>query len=103
MKYNNKLNTVLGSGFQPSARTKERVKMALERKLNSHAPRRFQWALAVGSLLVLLGIGLYLRQPHSLELLGPSALHATNIYVAQNFGECGPRGLESQPNYIHFQ
>lgn len=103
MKYNDKLNTVLESGFQPSARTKERVRMALERKLNSHAPRRLQWALAVGSLLVLLGIGLYVRQPHPVELLGPSALHATNIYVAQNFGESGPRGLEGQPDYIHFQ
>ena len=103
MKYNDKLNTVLGSGFQPSTMAKERVKMALERKLNRHAPRRLQWVVAVGSLLVLLGIGLYVSQPHSVELLGPSALHATNIYVAQNFGECGPRGLESQPNYIHFQ
>ncbi len=103
MKHNDKLNTMLGSGFQPGVMAKERVKMALERKLNSHAHRRFQWALAVGSLLVLLGIGLYVRQPHPVELLGPSALHATNIYVAQNFGECGPRGLESQPNYIHFQ
>ena len=103
MKYKNKLNTVLGSGFQPSATTKERVRMVLERKLTCHAPRRFQWALAVGSLLVLLGIGLYVHQPHPVELLGPSALHATNIYVAQNFGECGPRGLESQPDYIHFQ
>ncbi len=103
MKHNDKLDTVLSGGFQPSARTKERVRMALERKLNRHAPRRFQWALAVGSLLVLLGIGLYVRQPHPVELLGPAALHATNIYVAQNFGECGPRGLESQPNYIHFQ
>ncbi|MCQ2409989.1 MAG: hypothetical protein MJ053_00120 [Elusimicrobiaceae bacterium] len=103
MKYKNKLNTVLESGFQPSTTTKERVRMVLERKLTCHAPRRFQWALAVGSLLVLLGIGLYVRQPHPVELLGPSALHATNIYVAQNFGECGPRGLESQPDYIHFQ
>ena len=103
MKHNDKLDTVLGGGFQPSAMAKERVKIALERKLNHHAPRRLQWAVAVGSLLVLLGIGLYVRQPHSVELLGPSALHATNIYVAQNFGECGPRGLESQPNYIHFQ
>ena len=103
MKYNDKLNTVLGNGFQPNAMAKERVRMALERKLNRHARRRLQWALAVGSLLVLLGIGLYVRQPHPIEMLGPSALHATNIYVAQNFGECGPRGLESQPNYIHFQ
>lgn len=103
MKYNDKLNTVLGNGFQPNAMAKERVRMALERKLNRHARRRLQWALAVGSLLVLLGIGLYVRQPHPIELLGPSALHATNIYVAQTFGECGPRGLESQPNYIHFQ
>jgi len=103
MKYNDKLNTVLRNGFHPGAMAKERVRMALERKLACHAPRRFQWALAVGSLLVLLGLGLYVRQPHPVELLGPSALHATNIYVAQNFGECGPRGLESQSNYIHFQ
>ena len=103
MKYNDKFNTVLSGGFQPSVMAKERVRIALERKLNRHAPRRLQWALAVGSLLVLLGIGLYVRQPAQVELLGPYALHATNIYVAQNFGECGPRGLESQPDYVHFQ
>ena len=103
MKYNDKFNTVLSGGFQPSVMAKERVRIALERKLNRHALRRLQWALAVGSLLVLLGIGLYVRQPAQVELLGPSALYATNIYVAQNFGECGPRGLESQPDYVHFQ
>lgn len=103
MRHNDKLDTVLGGGFQPSAMAKERVRMALERKLNRHAPKRLQWALAVGSLLVLLGISLYVRQPRQVELLGPYALHATNIYVAQNFGECGPRGLESQPDYIPFQ
>ncbi len=103
MKYNDKLNTVLRNGFQPGAGAKERVSMALERKLNRHAPRRLTWAVAVGSLLVLVGIGSYLHQPDPVELLGPSALYATNIYVAQNFGECGPRGLENQPNYIHFR
>ena len=103
MKYNDTLNTVLGNGFQPSAMTKERVKIALEQKLSRHTSHHFQWAFAVGSLIVLLGIGLHIRQSNAVELLGPSALYTTNTYIAQNFGECGPRGLESLPNYIHFQ
>ena len=103
MKHNDTLNTVLSSGFQPRAGAKERVKFALQEKLHRRSYGRLRWALAVGSLLVLLGIGLQVRQPHPTELLGPAGLHATNMYVSQQFGECGPRGLESQPNYVHFR
>ena len=102
MTHNPKFQTVVSDGFQPGALAKERVRAALHQKLRP-APRHYQWALAVGSLLVLLGISFYVHEPQQVRLLGPTALYASNSYVAQNFGECGPRGLETQTDYIHFQ
>ena len=105
MKRNNEqeLVTVLSAGFEPDAQAKARVRAALQRKLQARSPLYLRWALSVGGLLVLIGIGLHLYQTPQITLYGPSAMYISNRYVEQRFGESGPRGLEDQVNYIRFQ
>ena len=103
MKHSQNFQTVLSSGFQPRTGAKERVRAALFERVKRPAPYRLSWALAVGSSLVLLGLCLYMFRPYQVELLGPNDFYASNIHAAQDFGECGPLGLETKTDHINFQ
>ena len=105
MKNNkNKISVLLSRGFEPKNNAKARIKMALQQKVN--APK-FNWrpALVVGSILLLVGLGIFARC-NKASYLGPNAGYAVFNYdnlTGQSFGESGPRGLEATQNYIHFQ
>ena len=104
MKNNkNKISVLLSRGFEPKNNAKARIKMALQQKAS--APLRLKLALVLGSILLLVGLGIYTRNTE-VQYLGPNAAYSivNNDYLTgQNFGESGPRGLETNHNYIHFR
>jgi hypothetical protein len=104
MKNNkNKISVLLSRGFEPKNNAKARIKMALQQK--AAAPLHLKLALVLGSILLLIGLGVYTRNTEA-RYLGPNAAYSivNNDYLTgQNFGESGPRGLETNHNYIHFR
>ena len=103
---NNKseISALLSRGFEPKNNAKVRVKMALQQKVTT--PKlHLKWAMVLGIILLFIGLGFYNKNTET-RYLGPNAVHAIFNYdylTGQNFGESGPRGLEVNENYIHFQ
>ena len=103
---NNKstIPALLSRGFEPKNNAKVRIKMALQEKVA--APKmHLKLALVLGGILLLIGLGVFTRNTET-QYLGPNAVYSVvdNDYLTgQNFGESGPRGLETNHNYIHFQ
>ena len=105
MKNNkNTISALFSRGFEPKNNAKARIKMALQQKVT--APKfNLRRVLVLGSILLLIGLGIYTKNTET-KYLGPNAAYniVNNDYlIGQNFGESGPRGLETIPNYIHFQ
>ena len=105
MKNNkNTISALLSRGFEPKNNAKVRIKTVLEQKIA--APKfNLRTALVLGSILLFVGLGIYTKNTEA-EYLGPNAAYSvvdSNYLTAQNFGESGPRGLETNPNYIHFR
>ena len=102
MNNKNTVSALLSSGFKPKNNAKMRIKMALGQKAKT--PVRLQWALVLGGILLLIGLSVY-KKNTEIRYLGPNAVYSlsSDDLAGQNFGESGPRGLESNPGYIHFQ
>ena len=104
MKNNKKTIPVLFSrGFEPKHNAKARIKMALQQKVST-PKMQLKLAIVLGSILLLIGLGFYTRKP-KVQYLGSNAGYPvvdTDYLTGQNFGESGPRGLETNSNYIHF-
>ena len=104
MKNNNTISALLSKGFEPKNNAKARIKIALEQK--AAAPKmKLRWALVLGGILLLIGLGVY-KKNTEVRYMGPNAGYAVFNYdylTGQNFGESGPRGLETLPGHIHFR
>ena len=105
MKNNkNTIPALLSRGFEPKNNAKERIKMVLQQKIE--APKmNFKLALVLGGILLLIGLGVFTRNTET-QYLGPNATYSivnNDFLTGQNFGESGPRGLETNHNYVHFQ
>ena len=100
----NTISALFSRGFEPKSNAKVRIKMALEQKVT--APKmHLKLALVLGSILLLIGLGIFTKNTEA-RYLGPNAAYSvvhTDYLTGQNFGESGPRGLEVNHNYIHFQ
>lgn len=105
MKNNkNKISVLFSRGFEPKNNAKTRIKMALQQKVE--APRmNLRWVLVLGGILLLIGLSVY-KKNTEVQYLGPAAMvsiFGENSFTGQNYGESGPRGLETNQNYVHFQ
>ncbi len=105
MKNNkNKISVLFSRGFEPKNNAKERIKMALQQKAIS--PKiNLHWALVLGGFLLLIGISVY-KKNTEVHYLGPTTVSSVfneNYFTGQNYGESGPRGLETNQNYVHFR
>ena len=105
MKNNkNTIPALLSRGFEPRNNAKARIKMALQEKVA--APKmHLKLAVVLGSILLLIGLDIYTKNTED-RYLGPNAAYSvvdSDYLTGQNFGESGPRGLETNHNYVHFQ
>ena len=99
----NKISVLFSRGFEPKNNAKVRIKMSLQQKVTT--PKiNLRWALVLSGILLLIGLGIYTKDS-KVQYLGPNAGYSVIEYdfAGQNFGESGPRGLEADYNYIHFQ
>ena len=105
MKNNeNTIPALFSRGFEPKNNAKVRIKMALEQKIAT-PKMHLKLAVVLGSILLLIGLGIYTKNTE-VQYLGPNAAYSvvdSDYLTGQNFGESGPRGLETNYNYIHFQ
>ena len=105
MKNNkNTIPALLSRGFEPKNNAKARIKMSLDQKIA--APKmQLRSALVLGGILLLIVLGIYTKNTET-QYLGPNAVYSvvdSDYLTGQNFGESGPRGLETNPYYIHFR
>lgn len=94
---------ILAKGFQADNGTKNRIQISLQKKLDQNPYRRIYWGLAFGSLFLFIGISVFLHKPVKGHNFGPYSLYIEQNFPAQNFGESGPRGLETMDSYIDFR
>ncbi len=105
MKNNkNKISVLFSRGFEPKNNAKERIKMSLQQKVRT--PKiNLRWVMVLSGILLLIGLSIY-KKNTEVQYLGPVAMVSIfneNSFAGQNYGESGPRGLEANQNYIHFQ
>ena len=109
MKKNNKntISSLLSAGFTPDTQTRMRIEEKLNQKIAPQPRFNFRQGLVFAGILLLLGVGLILKYSSQKEvLMGPNAMPnmiTQNAFEGQNFGESGPRGFETNTNYVHFQ
>ena len=97
------LSSLLSTGFSVNAKTKCRIEEKWQQKTARHT-HTLRWALVAGSIILVTGIGVFLtHRPATINYMGPNGLYSETTVYSQSFGESGPRGLETNPNYIHFQ
>ena len=105
MKNNkNTIPALLSRGFEPKKDVKVRIKITLEQKIAT-PKMRLKLAVILGSILLLIGLGFYTKNTEG-RYLGPNAAYSvvdSDYLTGQNFGESGPRGLETNHNYVHFR
>ena len=109
MKKNNQntISSLLSSGFTPDTQARMRIEEKLNQKIAPLPRFNFKKGLVFAGILLLLGIGLILKSSSKQEVLTGADvmphMFVYNTFEGQNFGESGPRGFETNQNYVHFR
>ena len=98
-----KFTFLLSKGFNLDNKTRQSIEENFRQKI-APSPYLLRRAFVFGAVVLLIGISIFLNHKSAnTTYFGPNGLYNDMTVYDQSYGESGPRGLEVNSNYIHFQ